>query len=389
MVAIQMDIIMSAQSQPHIAIFINSSWNFVNFRAGLIRTLIGRGYLVTAIAPDDQYATAIGELGCMFILVPMNSGGISPVSDTRLLIDLTIKLRKLDPDLLLTFTPKPNIYGSIAARALSIPAIANIAGLGIAFSGHGILMRTVRMLYQVSLRHPQTVFFQNTDDLDRFVDGKILKRKQAELLPGSGVDLAKFAPAVLSRTNGDQRKTFLLAARLVANKGIREYVAAARIIKRDWPAARFQILGFIDPNNSFSILQAELDEWIAEGVIEYMGRADDVRPYLAAADCVVLPTYYPEGTPRILLEAAAMAKPIITTDLPGCRDVVEPGVNGFYCLERSADSLAEEVRKICRLSQTEIEQYGRASRLLAERKFDESFVVSLYFKAVEKLLTRN
>ena len=227
----------------------------------------------------------------------------------------------------------------MAAGSLGIPAINNISGLGAVFVRRGLLRQLVERLYRFALRRSVTVFFQNRDDLQLFVDRRIVTPAQAKLLPGSGVDLAHFTPAPLP---AEGAVTFLLAARLLWDKGVGEFVEAARRLRRDFPDARFRILGNVERKSAAAVPLSKLQEWSGEGVIDYLGSADDVRPALAAADCIVLPSYYREGVPRVLLEAAAMGIPVITTDMPGCREAVEDGATGLLCEPRSVNSLVAE-----------------------------------------------
>lgn len=222
------------------------------------------------------------------------------------------------------------------------------------------------------------VFFQNPDDLELFVGDRIVRRPQARLVPGSGIDLERFAPVPLP--SGPPR--FLLIARLLRDKGVCEYVEAARVLRAEHPDAEFQLLGPIDTDNRSAIRRDELDRWIAHGTIDYLGSAEDVRPHIAAASAIVLPSYR-EGLPRSLLEGAAMARPLIATDVPGCRELVEPGVNGLLCDVRSADSLAGAMRALIETSFEERAKMGLASRKLVEERFSEQRVVEAYLHALE------
>lgn len=363
-------------------ISINASWNVINFRKGLIAGLQRAGYTVVALTPTDAYSSRFQELGVRHVPIPMDSQGVSPAKDFRLLLRYLGALRRLRPAVYLGYTAKPNVYGSLAAHALGVPVVNNVSGLGTAFIRKGLLTSVVSGLYRLAFRRSATVFFQNPEDLELFVGGGLVKGGKAALLPGSGIDLVRFAPAAAPLRRGEPF-TFLLVARLLWDKGVREYVEAARQVRERDPGVRFQLLGFLDVANRTAVPRAEVERWVAEGVIDYLGHADDVRPYLAGADCVVLPSYR-EGLPRTLLEAAAMAKPLIATDVPGCRHIAEHGVNGYLCAVRDSASLADAMTRMLHLPEAERLALGAAARAKAEAEFDEQRVVERYLDAIER-----
>jgi glycosyltransferase involved in cell wall biosynthesis len=364
---------------------INASWNIVNFRAGLIAALRGRGYRVAALAPRDEYSDRLAAMGVEFEPIEIDKQGLSPLRDLRLLLRYRRAMRRLRPDIYLGYTAKPNVYGSLAAHMLDIKVINNVAGLGTAFIRGGILALVVKALYRIAFRRSATVFFQNEEDRSLFVGSGIVPAAIAQLLPGSGIDLTRFAPA--PRPAGDGEFRFLLVARLLWDKGVREYVEAARLVRAEAPHARFQILGFLDVENRTAVARADVERWVAEDAIDYLGQSDDVRPFLQAADCVVLPSYR-EGLPRSLLEASAMARPLIATDVPGCRHVLEDGVNGFLCTVRDARSLADAMLKMLHLDPRQRLAMGAAARLKVEREFDERLVAERYLTAIEQAIGR-
>ncbi|HEX8644455.1 MAG TPA: glycosyltransferase family 4 protein [Allosphingosinicella sp.] len=369
-----------------IAISINASWNIVNFRSGLVGALRAEGYRVAALSPPDPWAPRLAGIGAEHVAVPMDSAGVSPLRDLALLARYRRVLKRLRPAVFLGYTAKPNIWGTLAAQSLGIPVINNVSGLGTAFIREGLLTRIVTGLYRAAFRRSATVFFQNEEDRDLFVSRRIVAPEKAALLPGSGIDLERFAPRPDERA-GDGSFAFLMVARLLWDKGVREYVEAARLLRAEFPHARFRLLGFLDAVNRTAVPRAEVDAWVAEGLIDYLGDAEDVRPFLAAADCVVLPSYR-EGLPRVLLEAAAMARPLIATDVPGCRDVAEEGVTGFVCAARDPASLAAAMRRMLLLSAHEREAMGAAGRARVEAAFDERIVVRRYLEAIEAALSR-
>ena len=365
--------------QPTILISANSCWNIFNFRGGLIRGLHSAGYRIVVAAPDDQYRLKLDDLGAGFVPVPIDSAGLSVIGDLRLLARYRQIFREVRPFAFLGFTAKPNIYGSLAARSVGARVINNVSGLGTVFIKRGPLTALVTQLYRLSLRRSATIFFQNRDDLELFVAKRIARRDQAQLLPGSGVDLERFVPRSALPADGGFR--FLLVGRLLWDKGVGEYVEAARIVRGKHPGARFQMLGRLGADNRTAVPSSLVERWLAEGIIEYLGESDDVRTAMEQADCVVLPSYR-EGLPRSLLEGSAMGKPLIATDVPGCRDVVVEGSTGYLCAVRSADSLAAAMMKMIETPATERLRMGELGRRKIEQEFCETRVIAKYLEAL-------
>jgi glycosyltransferase involved in cell wall biosynthesis len=369
-----------------VVIALNTAWNMVNFRSGLIRALIENGHDVIAVAPTDEYVPKLISLGCRYVPMPMDNQGTHPVRDLILLWRFFRLMRSEDPDVFLGYTVKPNVYGSLAARLLGIPVINNIAGLGAVFIREGWLVRVVRWLYRSALRRSAKVFFQNDDDRQLFISGGLVRAEVTDLLPGSGIDLNRFTPWLknIGRDDGSKFR-FLLIARMLRDKGVVEYVEAARLLRQRWPLAEFCLLGFLDVQNPTAISHIEMDAWVAEGVVNYLGVSEDVRTHLVKADCVVLPSYR-EGTPRTLLEAAAMARPIITTDAVGCREVVDDGVNGYLCKVRDAGDLSAKMELMLSLSPEQRSEMGQQGRAKMVAMFDEQIVIGKYLAAIEEIL---
>lgn len=366
----------------NVVISINSSWNIQNFRRGLIKGLQDRGYEVIAVAPRDEYTPVLKELGVQHVAIEMDPKGASPHRDAKLLLDYVRILRRLRPVACLTYTPKPNVYGGLACRILGIPSIANITGLGSVFIEGGRLALLLRGLYRIAFARASTVFFQNPEDRQLLVEGGMVRPEQSADLPGSGVDLARFVP--MTEKEGEVGPfTFLLIGRLLWDKGLGEFAEAARKIKGEVSNVRFQLVGFLDTANRTAVSQQDVDRWVEAGILEYLGSADDVRPYIRAADCVVLPSYR-EGLPRVLLEAAAMAKPVIATDVPGCRHVVDDGKTGLLCTVADAESLASRMMELMSMQPSERSDMGRAARRKVEIEFDERLTVERYLMALSK-----
>jgi glycosyltransferase involved in cell wall biosynthesis len=288
----------------------------------------------------------------------------------------------------LGFTIKPNIYGSLVAHAIGIPVINNIAGLGAVFIKKGWLRWFVTTLYRLALRRSKKVFFQNSDDQKMFTEAGLVRKSCATLLPGSGIDLEHFSSRVqvVDFSGGRTRRfQFLLHARMLWDKGVGEYVEAARLLGGNGQQVEFLLMGFLNVPNPTAIPQSVINAWVKEGSIRFIGSVDDVRVAISAADCIVLPSYR-EGIARSLLEAAAMAKPIITTDVSGCRDVVTDGVNGFLCKVGDAQDLARCMEKMVNLLPAQRAAMGAAGRLKMEQHFDERIVLAKYIDVLGSIL---
>lgn len=366
-----------------IVISYNTARYLYRLRFATVKELIDRKHKVIAIVPYDDYSQRLVDLGCEVYDIKMDSKGSSLLSDARTLLAYRKLYRKLQPDLALHFTIKPNIYGTLAARSLAVPCINMVTGLGTAFTKDSLLTRVIEQLYKFSQTWPYKVFLQNMDDMRLFIDRGLVPKEKAELLPSSGVNLEQFA-ATPPATN--MAPIFLLIARMLKDKGIVEFVEAARIIKARHPQARFQLLGQLGVENRTAIYPDEMNAWVQEGVIEYLGETHDVRPYIADSACVVLPSYYREGLPRSLLEASAMARPIITTDNVGCRDIVDDGINGYLCKIKDYVDLADKIERILMLSDAEREDMGRKGREKMQREFDEKIIIKRYLDVMDEVL---
>lgn len=368
-----------------IVICANSSWNLLNFRSGLIRALIASGYDVVALAPRDASTANVERLGCRFVELPMSPTGKGVFSNLRLLLRFFLVLRHERPDWFLGFTIKPNIFGSLAARLCGTRHINNITGLGSVFSERTMLTRLTIILYTFALAKSSCVFFQNSEDLNLFANEGILKNRLADLLPGSGVDLEHFhnhqidAKSAINEAN--RTLSFILVSRMLRDKGVVVFYEAARSLLDSGLKAEFRLLGPIAEGRE-GVPLATIQKWQDEGVVTYLGETDDVRPFVLASDCVVLPTFYREGVPRALIEAAAMGRPLIATDVAGCREIVIDKKNGYLCAPRSADDLAAKMQLFIDQSKKNKEQMGRSSRAMVEQSFDEKFVINKYLDRV-------
>ncbi|MFY0651679.1 MAG: glycosyltransferase family 4 protein [Cyclobacteriaceae bacterium] len=365
-----------------IAISINRSWNIYNFRSGLVKALIAEGHEVVAIAPKDEYSRLLMEMGCRFFPLEVQNTGSNPVKDISLYLEYIKIYKKVTPDIVLQYTIKPNIYGTLAAKRLSIPVINNVSGLGTVFLNNGMVSRIAQILYKIAFSRTDLVFFQNADDRKEFIYKINLPKLRTDLLPGSGINLARFTPK--PKLNGE-KFTFLMISRIIKDKGIYEYVNTAQKAKEQNIDAKFQLLGEPDVNHRRGIKKEEVDSWIDDGIIEYLGVTDHVDDVIKEVDCVVLPSYR-EGTPRTLLEGAAMAKPLIATDVAGCRQVVQEGENGLLCDVKDEESLLNAVTKVYQMDKVDLEQMGANGRAFMESNYDEKIVIDKYLYWINKLV---
>jgi len=365
-----------------IAIVINTSWNIFNFRVGLLKALQSQGYKIIAIAPRDEYSSKLEAFGFEYHEIKMNNKGTNPVEDAKLVYDFYKLYKQVAPDVILQYTIKPNIYGSTAAGILRIPVISNISGFGTVFLNDSFSSKIARMLYKIALKIPKKVFYQNTHDRELFIESKLVKEAKTDLLPGSGIDTEKFKP-IEKKLSKDDTLRFLFIVRLVKDKGLIEYVDAARKFKNN-QKVEFCILGAYYPGNPTAITENEMLAWEREGIVKYIGISDDVMSVIAEYDCIVLPSYR-EGLSRVLLEAASMAKPIITTNVPGCKEVVDDGVNGYLCDVKDADSLSEQMKKMILLTKEQHRGMGKKGREKVIAEFDEKLVIDKYKQAISEL----
>lgn len=365
----------------HILLTVNAAWNILNFRRPLVEALQTDGHRLTVLAPPDDAVAALRDLGCGFVPLEMDVKGLSPQRDLSLVRRLRRHFQELAPDAILSFTIKNNIYGALAARGMGTPFIPNVTGLGTAFLSSGVLQRMAEALYRTAFRPLPVVFFQNADDRDLFLDRGLVRSEQARLLPGSGIDLDRFEATALP---GGEQVRFLMIARLLRDKGVMEYVEMACMLHAEGAPVRFELLGPLGSQNRTAISRETVAGWEREGIIDYLGESTDVRREIAEADCVVLPSYR-EGAPRTLIEAAAMARPLIATDVPGCRAVVDDRRTGFLCAARDTASLADTCRQMIAAGPQRREEMGEAGRAKMAREFDQRLVVNEYRRALSEV----
>jgi glycosyltransferase involved in cell wall biosynthesis len=388
-------------SQKNKILFVcNSSWGVVKFRINTINALIDEGYQVSILAPEDNYsAELISNTRIQFIpLKNLHPSGLSPVQDLLLYREFKKRYAELMPDLIFHYTIKPNVYGTRAAAKLKIASVSVVTGLGYAFINKPLLGALASFLYKRSLPLAAETWFLNSSDKEFFISRSIVSAGKTFILPGEGVDTEKYnpeyidelldksaKPQVLNKTQRPNPIDFLLIGRLIKEKGILEFAEAAKILKDQGLDCRFSILGFTDEMNPSAISRDKIDGWKQSGIINYLGSSDDVRPYIMNADCIVLPSYR-EGMPLSLLEASAMAKPLIATNTPGCRDIIKKGINGFLCEPGNAVSLAEAMKKIAALTEAERNTMGQQGRKIVVEQLNAGIIKNIYLQKIRELI---
>lgn len=360
-----------------IALVANSAWSVYNFRMDLIRHLLFN-FEVLIIAPEDDFTEELKKAGCTYLDIHFNNRSENPLRDFALFRSLESIYRKEKPDFIFHYVIKPNIYGTLAAARCGIQSVAVITGLGYTFDRNNWLNRVVSFLYRASLKKATEVWFLNQEDATLFTERRLVNPAKIKILPGEGINTTYFFPTANKPIARSKAFQFLMGTRLLRSKGVGVYIEAARILKSRHREIRFELIGFFEKNHPDSISESELRSWQKKGIIHYGGFARDVRPFLRQADCFVFPSFYHEGIPRCLLEAAAMEVPIITSRNTGCREVVEEGRNGFLCALHDAQDLAKRMEEMMELSNGRRAEMGRAGRELVTAKFGIDIILKEY-----------
>ena len=350
-------------------------WTY-NLRREIIQALLNGGYNVTIIVGNGKKIDALQEMGCDFIDIPVNRHGKNPFHELILLKKYHRTLKELKPDVVLTYTIKPNVYGGYVCGRLNIPFIANITGFGTVIGNEGLLQKVVTQMLRAGLARASMVFFQNTENMKFLTENNVI-RGRCDLLPGSGVNTAHFHVLPYPTDDGVH---FVFISRIMKEKGIDQYLEAAEVIHEKYPQTHFHICGFCE-----QAYEERISELSKKGIVCYHGMVDDIREILKQTHCTVHPTYYPEGLSNVLLESSACGRPIITTDRPGCREVIDDGVNGFIVNEKDSTDLIEKLERFIQLSHEQKEQMGLCGREKVESEFDRSIVVSKYMAEVSEL----
>jgi glycosyltransferase involved in cell wall biosynthesis len=341
--------------------------------------MLNKGWDVYAVAPKSKFTENLQKDGCTVLDLDISRKGVNPLLDAKLLLRLWNILRKSQPDVFLAFTVKPVIYGTLVAKLCGIRTINTITGMGTTFMSTTVLTRFVIALYRISQKWAEKVVFQNSDDQMLLQTMGIVSVEQTTKVPGSGIDLDRFSVAPFRE---DESFIFLFAGRLIWDKGIGEFIDAARYVKKTYQSIRFRVVGALDFDNRTAITNDQICAWEEENIIEYLGEVEDIRSLISQSDCIVLPSYR-EGLPRILLEGAAMGRPLIATDVPGCREVIEEGVTGYLCRVRDPIDLGEKCLRMYSLSPTQRKTIGLNARKMVEQRFDEKIVIDHYLDLIE------
>ena len=381
-------------SKGRAALTVNNFYDLWIWRQALIRTLQGAGFEVLAVGPPGPYEEAVARLGCWVDTYPLDRRGLNPVGELRSLTGLYAIYRRWRPVIAHHFTIKPNLYGTLTARLAGVPVVvATVTGLGYIWTDDGPKARVLRAVlgpvYRRVLRLADAVIYLNEDDR------RTLGGRRTVLIPGEGIDLEEFSPGAVPPERraalraelglGPEDQVVLMVGRMLRHKGVAEFVEAARRVRQIFPGAAFVLVGPSDPGNPARVPPEELRAWEAAGLVRYLGARDDVRDLLAVADVAVLPSYYREGIPRVLIEAAAMGRPLVATDVPGCREVVQDGVNGFLVPPKDPAALAAAIEALLKDPGLRAE-FGAASRRLAEERFSDRQVVGRILDLYRELL---
>lgn len=368
--------------QTKIAVIENGLLSTYTMREGLMQRLLNEGYDVTIITHTNSFVGQVEKTGLHVINI--GYGNSNPIKVVKYIYRLYSALKKVKPDVCLTFSIRPAIWGNFITRTLEIPTITNITGVGPLFISKNVAYRAARSLYRHALSKTRKVFFQNFDDMELFIKRGFINTNVAERIPGSGVDHEKFRPIEISEKTSDIF-AFLFIGRLIKDKGIFEFVDAARLIRKKYPDVIFNVIGPFWHQNlkSNTISKSDLQNWLQDGIINYEGEKKDVRKYISEADCIVLPSYR-EGTSNILLEAAAMEKPVIATNVTGCKEIVEDGITGYLCEVKDSNDLALKMEKMLSLKSDERKNMGKKARQKVIREFDKEIVLKSYLKAIKE-----
>lgn len=360
----------------------NSSWYLYNFRQSTLKELILREYTVVCISPEDGYHLKLIEMGCQHCPINFSSNSKNPLLDLLIIYKLFKIYRKINPCMCFHFTVKNNIYGTLAAKLLNIPAVNNVSGLGTAFLSISWSSIIVRLLYKMSQPFAHKVYCQNSEDFEYLIKYKLVPEQNLSLLPGSGVDLKRFKPSSLDR-NPNTLFTFLFAGRMLRDKGVIELVNAMTEINSVDQSCKLILCGFSDSDNISAITKDELQAFSSLPYIDWIGPTDSIEEVLAEVDCVVLPSYR-EGMPKILLEAGAMGLPSLASDVPGCQNIIQDGVNGLLFQPKQIASLKNAMDQMLKMSDKDIQSMGLNALNIVKENFDEEIVIKEFFKVLDE-----
>ncbi len=362
----------------------NYMWDIYIFRGGLLKALVADGHEVMAVAPDNGRINMEKVIpGLKTLSISLNKRGINPLEDMKLTYDLYKLYKKENPDIIFHYTIKPNIYGSMAAKMAGKKSIAVLTGLGYSFVKGGIISKIATFLYRFSLRFSKEIWVLNKDDKETLLKNNIGSKEKIFILPGEGTDCERFKPLPMERE--DDRTIFLMVARAFFDKGFREYEEAARILRKKYgEKVEFQFLGALGGEAVSGITEEYMNRLQEEKVINYLGIVDYPETVIKEIDCLVLPSYR-EGISKVLMEGAAMEKPIIATDVTGCKEIVDDNENGYLVEVKSSSDLVEKMKKFIQLPKDKREEMGKKGREKILKEFDEKIVIDIYRDKILKL----
>ena len=369
-----------------ILVVANTTWNIYNFRLNIIRKLLDEGFEVIVMAPVDKFIFYTEKMPQVhhIPLHHLHRDSVNPIQDLRLFFELFRVYRKYKPDLILHYTVKPNIWGGFAARLLKIPSVAVVTGLGYSLIHEGWINFITSLLYKFSLPLHRKVIFENEDDKKLFEKEGLVSPSKSMAIKGCGVDTTFFSP------NGDGRRedviTFSFIGRLLYDKGVKEFINAAQLVKDKIPNIEFWLIGEIDKENPSSIRNEDLMKWIRDPNIHYHGATENIRKFIEKSDCIVLPSYR-EGMPKVIMESMAMERPVITTNTAGCRETVDEKINGYLVPVRDSSALATAMLKFIELSKEDKMKMGKAGRLKVLREFDDRIIADHLYAAILECFT--
>lgn len=362
-----------------ILILANIDMGLYNFRKELLQRLLAEGFEVYISLPQGPRVKDMEQMGCRFVETPVDRRGMNPIADLKLFFQYRKIIKEIQPDAVLTYTVKPNIYGGLACQLAKVPYLSNITGLGSAVHNGGVVAKLLLLLYRLSAPKASCLFFQNSENQEFFQNHHIISENHV-LLPGSGVNLKEFS--YTPYVQEEAPLSFLFIGRLMRDKGVGELVTAAKNIRRDYPEITFDLVGFCEEEYQ------ETFQMLNEGnVVNALGQQSDVKGFIKTHSATVLPSYH-EGTANVLLESAAMGRPLIASNIPGCKEIIDDGASGYLCQARDAKSLEDALRKFIRLSYTERKEMGMLGRLKMEREYDRGMIVEHYLREIGKVLDR-
>jgi len=368
----------------------NTFYNLYHFRLPLLKALKDKGYKIALVSIEDEFYWELKKIFPVYVLKHLDRKGVNPIKEIILLSEIIKLLKDIRPKLVINITIKPNIWGNIAAGLLKIPSIGIVTGLGSVFVDKKFpIYELTKGLYKLSFRFPQRVIFQNNDDAELFINNNLIDPSKVRVILGSGIDLSWFKPGLGNKKDLlKDRIVFGYIGRLLWDKGLRELIEAAKLLKKKNYKFEILIVGKPDEGNPKSVSLKEIQKWEKEGLVTYKGYVRDVRPFLEVLDCFIYPSYYREGIPRAILEAMAMEKPVITTNTVGCKETVIDGVNGFLVPPKDSIALAHAMEKFINLPAEKRLEMGKKSRELAREKFEVNKIINQYIQVIEEVLNK-